>query len=99
MAPTESFEALPVPSVIVQEFGPAAVTVPVPVQFEDHPPNATPVLAGAVKVTVVPTGYVASQTGAPKPELLEAGPQWITFFVPVAESAVTSQFVVFKPAL
>jgi hypothetical protein len=84
----------------VQVFGPAAVEGSglIVRQFEDHPPN-WPVPAGAVKVTMVPLGYVASQTELPRPAAVEPGPQWITFFVPVAESAVISHEVVFKPAL
>jgi hypothetical protein len=65
------------------------------VQFQDHPPKATPVSAGAVIVTIVPKGYVAVQT---EPEV-EAGPQLITFGVPVADGAVSSQPLVFNPAL
>jgi hypothetical protein len=42
-------------SVTVQLFGPASVTGPMGVQFEDHPPNL-PVPAGAVKITVAPAG-------------------------------------------
>jgi hypothetical protein len=41
---------------IVQAFGPAAVIVPVLVQLEDHPPKFTPVICGAVMVTVEPIG-------------------------------------------
>jgi hypothetical protein len=37
------------------------------------------------------------QTEPPVP--VQPGPQWITFGVPVAEGAVTSQLVVFNPAL
>jgi hypothetical protein len=91
IAPTVSL----VVNVTVQLLGPAAVIGPVFAQLDDHPPNAAPV-AGAVNVTVVPTGYVATQTEAPDPA---AGPQLITFGVPVAEGAVTSQLVVFKPSL
>lgn len=79
----------------MQLFGPAEVTAAVGVQFQDHPPKA-PVPAGAVKVTVVPRGYVAVHTEPPE---VEPGPQWITSGVPVAEGAVISQSVVFKPAL
>jgi hypothetical protein len=82
-------------NVTVQLFGPAAVIVPMFVQLEDHPPKAAPV-AGAVNVTAVPTGYVATQTEALVPA---AGPQLITFGVPVAEGAVISQLVLFKPSL
>jgi hypothetical protein len=42
---------------------------------------------------------VATQTEPPKPAAVEPGPQWITFGVPVAEGAVISQFVLFKPSL
>jgi hypothetical protein len=40
----------------VQVFGPFWLMVPVFVQLEDHPPNLTPVCAGAVNVTTVPSG-------------------------------------------
>jgi hypothetical protein len=96
IAPTDTLEELLLPSVTVQLFGPVALTGAVFVQLNDHPPKATPFWAGAVKVTVVFTGYVAAQTEPPE---AEPGPQWMTPFVPVAESAVISQFVVFRPAL
>jgi len=67
------------------------------VQVVDHPPNNTPICVGAVSVSVVPIGYVATHTDPPDP--VQPGPQWITFGVPVAEGAVTSQFVVFSPSL
>ncbi len=62
--------------------------MPVLVQLDDQPPKLTPLIAGAVMVTVVPNGYVAVQTELvdPKP-----GPQWMTLGVPVAEGAVSSQ--------
>lgn len=63
-------------------------------QFHDHPPKATPDLAGAVIVTVVPNGYVAVQT-----EGVEVGPQLMTFGVPVADGAVSCQPLVLSPAL
>lgn len=72
----------------VQVFGPVGVIVPVFMQLEDHPPNLTPVCAGAVSVTVLPSGNVAVQTDLPAPA---PGPQLITAGVPVAEGAVTSQ--------
>jgi hypothetical protein len=51
-------------------------------------------------VTVVPRGYVAVQIDPPVwPFAAQPGPQWRTFAVPVADGAVTSQFVVFKPSL
>ena len=53
MAPTV---ALVEPSLTVQLLGPAALIVAVGVQLKVHPPKATPVWAGAVKVTVVPMG-------------------------------------------
>ena len=56
IAPTDTLEEEPVPSVTVQLFGPAAVTGAVFAQLKDHPPKATPGSAGAVKVTVVFTG-------------------------------------------
>ena len=58
MAPTESFEVLvrSLPSVSVHWFGPVAVTGTVGVQFQDHPPNATPGMEGAVRVILVPSG-------------------------------------------
>jgi hypothetical protein len=98
IAPTDTLEVEEVsdPSVTVHEFGPAAVTGAVSVQFQDHPPKATPAWAGAVKVILEPRGYVATQTEPPE---VEPGPQWMTSFVPVYESAVINQFVVFKPAL
>ena len=45
-------------------------------------------------------GYVPTQTDPPAPPLRDQpGPQWITFGVPVAEGAVTSQLVEFNPSL
>ena len=38
---------------IVQVLGPVGVIVPVFMQLEDHPPKATPLRVGAVRVTVV----------------------------------------------
>lgn len=86
-------------SVTVQLFGPAAVTVPVAVQLDDHPPKFTPLSGGAVTVTVVPIGYVATHTEPPKPAAFDPGPQCSTYAVPVAEGAVTSQFPVLLPSL
>lgn len=51
IAPTVSSDV----NLTVQLFGPEAVTGATGVQLTDQPPNAE-VLAGAVKVTVVPTG-------------------------------------------
>jgi len=51
IAPTVSL----VVKVTVQLLGPAAEMVPIRVQLDDHPAKAAPV-AGAVNVTVVPTG-------------------------------------------
>jgi hypothetical protein len=65
------------------------------VQFQDHPPKATPASWGAVNVTVVFKGYVAVQTEV----VVEPGPQLMTSCVPVAEGAVISQPLVFNPAL
>ena len=84
--------------VTVQLFGPAAVTGALCVQLEDHPPKL-PAPAGAVTVTVEPMGLVATQTEPPRPFEEDPGPQWITSGVPVAEAAVTSQSVVFRPSL
>jgi hypothetical protein len=50
MAPTV---ASVVDNVIVQLLGPSGLRAGTLEQFEDHPPNLTPVWAGAVKVTVV----------------------------------------------
>ena len=50
MAPTV---ASLVDKLTVQVLGPVCVIVPVFAQLEDHPPNLTPVCAGAVKVTAV----------------------------------------------
>jgi hypothetical protein len=80
------------------------VTGVVDVQFQDHPPNATPGSDGAVKVTTVGAplvvrGYVAVQTEAPSEVARAEPPQFMTFGVPVAEGAVISQLVVFNPAL
>lgn len=70
IAPTVS---LLVVGIKVQVFGPAAVGgLGVGVQFEDQPPKA-PVPAGAVKVTGVPMGKVATQTELPEP--VQPGPQ------------------------
>ena len=63
---------------------------------EFQPPNPAPV-GDSVKVTVVPVSYVPVQTDPPDP--VQPGPQWIKFGVPVSEGAVTSQVVVFSPAL
>ena len=61
------------------------------VQLSDHPPKLTPGSAGAVTVTVVGLGYVASQT---EPPVSEPGPQWITVTGGVvAEGAVISQLL------
>src|ERR1019366_10154965 len=95
MAPTETLEEPSTPSCTVQVLGPAAVTV-VARQFHDQPPKATPGSAGAVRVTMVPRGYVAVQMEPAEPE---PGPQSMTLGVPVAEGAVMSQSVVFNPAL
>ena len=57
MAPIDSLEAIVekglVPREIVHVFGPVALTCDVDVQFQDHPPKATPGSAGAVNVTTV----------------------------------------------
>ena len=94
IAPTVSSKV----NVTWQLFGPAAVTGRSGVQLYDHPPNA-PAPAGAVRITVVPTGYVATHTDPLRPAPLEPAPQCSTLGVPVAEGAVTSQLVVFRPSL
>jgi hypothetical protein len=66
------------------------------VQLEDQPPNL-PELDLAVIVTAVLRGYVAVQTEPPFGA--NAGPQWITFAVPVADGAVICQLVVSRPSL
>ena len=90
MTPTTSS----VVNVTVQLLGPPSVAGAVGVQLVDQPPKA-PAPAGEVSVTVLPTGYVAVHTEPPAP--VQPGPQWSTLAVPVAEGAVTSQFVVFSP--
>jgi hypothetical protein len=74
------------------------------VQFEDHPPKV-PVLPGVCVAVIMIggltlMGYVPTQTEPPVlPSIAHPGPQWITFGVPVAEGAVTSQLVLFTPSL
>ena len=89
-------------STTVQVFGPVAVAGLglIVEQLEDQPPKFTPERAGAVRITVVPIGYSAEQTDPPAPPpSAQPGPQWMTFGVPVAEGAVTSHPVAFKPSL
>src|SRR3974390_138020 len=100
IAPTVSSDV----KVTVQVLGPPAVTGVIATQLVDHPPNA-PDPAGAVSVTwvgapFVMAGNVAVQTEPPAPPpRAQPGPQWSTFGVPVADGAVISQAVVFKPSL
>src|SRR5579863_5039857 len=96
IAPTVSSDV----RVTVHVFGPAAVTAVV-TQLVDHPPKA-PAPAGEVNVTwvgrpLVRAGKVAVQTEPPAP--VHPGPQCSTFGVPVADGAVISQVVVFRPSL
>lgn len=53
IAPTVASES---DKLMVHVLGPVAVIVPVFVQLEDHPPKFTPLIFGAVIVTVVPMG-------------------------------------------
>jgi len=87
MTPTVTFglagtELVPVPVMVnVQVFVPVSVDglgLMVPSggrQLVDQPPNLAPV-SGAVNVTVVPIGYVATHTDPPVPPLsAQPGPQ------------------------